>query len=153
MTTDLSFAPIGGVAATGWTWLGEWLMSPGFGGLAAVVAALLALWGVQTNVRSQRAATRKQQWWERARWALNLTLSEQTSEREVGFAVLDALANSEWAQEHESDVIVAATEPTLTQYLETTLTEPVAITDEAQWEITSLRGESDDGEPDTIEDR
>lgn len=98
--------------------MGEWVRSPGFGGFAAVVAALIAVGGVWLNARSQRAGTRKQQWWERAHWALDLTLSDRPADREVGFAVLEALAESEWAAEHEADVIEAATEPSLRAYHE-----------------------------------
>lgn len=99
-------------------WLDAWVRTPGSAGTAAVAAALIALRGVKVNADTQREATRKEQWWERARWALDLTLSENTQDREVGFAVLDALADSEWAKEHESDVIEAATEPTLAAYQE-----------------------------------
>jgi hypothetical protein len=49
----------------------------------------------------------------RAQWALDLTLSDDTAIRTVGFEVLEALANSEWADEHEADVIAAATERAL----------------------------------------
>lgn len=56
----------------------------------------------------QRAAQRKEQWWKRAEWALNLTLSDDPQRQELGLEVLDALSESEWKQEHESDVIAAA---------------------------------------------
>ena len=75
--------------------LGQWLMSPGFGGLAVVVAAVVAFWGVSRTVKVQRDANRKQQWWERARWALDLTLYDDSTTRAVGFEVLAALAGSE----------------------------------------------------------
>jgi hypothetical protein len=97
-------------------WLGEWMKSPGFGGLAAVVAAVVAFIGVSRTVKAQREATRRQQWWERARWALNLTLDDESSTRAVGFEVLDALANSEYAEEHEAEVIDAAVNATLEAY-------------------------------------
>lgn len=97
-------------------WLSEWIRTPGFGGAAAVVAAAIAYAGVRRNARVQREASRKEQWWDRAKWALDLTLSNVPEEREVGYAMLDALADSEWAQEHESDVIAAATEPALATY-------------------------------------
>ena len=97
---------------------GQWLMSPGFGGLAAVAAASIAFFGVSRNVKVQREANRKQQWWERAKWALDLTLNDDSTTRTVGFEVLDALASSEWAREHEYDVIEAAVGPTLEAYEE-----------------------------------
>ncbi len=97
-------------------WVGEWLKSPGFGGLAAVVAAGVAFIGVSRTVKAQREAARRQQWWERARWALDLTLDQESSTRVVGFEVLDALANSEYAEEHEAEVIDAAVNATLDAY-------------------------------------
>lgn len=116
-------------------WLGEWLMSPGFGGAAAVVAALLALYGVSRNVRVQREANRKQQWWERARWALDLTLNVDSSTRAVGFEVLDALARSEYADEHEAEVIDAAVSATLDAYVEQD------IGGRASWTASNAGGE------------
>jgi hypothetical protein len=99
---------------------GEWFMSPGFGGLAAVIAAAVAFGGVGHTVKAQRETNRKQQWWERARWALDLTLSEDSTSRTVGFEVLDALGCSEYATEHEVEVIAAAVLPTLEAYGEMT---------------------------------
>lgn len=107
---------------------GQWLMSPGFGGLAAVLAATIAFLGVSRNVKVQREANRKQQWWERARWALDLTLNDDSTTRTVGFEVLDALAGSEWAREHEYDVIEAAIGPTLDAYEEQDSTDEGADT-------------------------
>ncbi|KQY61435.1 hypothetical protein [Nocardioides sp. Root140] len=103
-----------------WDAIGHWLTSPGFGGLAAVVAASIAYAGVKRSVRSQRDANRKQQWWERARWALDLTLSEDTTTRTIGLEVLDALGRSEYAGEHEYDVVEAAVAPTLEAYADET---------------------------------
>lgn len=105
-------------------WFITWAQSPGFGGAAAVVAAGLALFGVVLAGRTQRSNTkadrelkektdRKDQWWQRAKWALDYTLSNDPEKRVVGFKVLEALGNSEWANEHEADVIAAATERTL----------------------------------------
>ncbi len=99
-----------------WESLGGWLSSPGFGGAAAVAAASIAYAGVVRSVRSQREATRRQQWWERARWALDLTLSDDSTTRTIGLEVLDALGSSEFATEHEFDLVDAATAPTLEAY-------------------------------------
>jgi hypothetical protein len=95
----------------------QWVMSPGFGGLAAVVAAVVAFIGVSRTVKAQREANRKQQWWERARWALDLTLEDDSTTRAIGFEVLDALARSEYASEHEAEVIDAAVAPALEAYV------------------------------------
>ena len=99
----------------GFAWQ-DWVMSPGFGGLAAVVAAVVAFLGVGRTVKAQREADRKQQWWDRARWALDLTLAEDTTTRTIGLEVLDALSRSEYAGQHEFEVVDAAITPTLEAY-------------------------------------
>ena len=91
-------------------WLREWLLSPGFGGAAAVGAAVIAFVAARRQAEVNRVASRKEQWWKRAEWALNLTLSDKSENRIVGLDTLDALSRSEWAAEHEGDVIAAATE-------------------------------------------
>lgn len=77
---------------------------------------LVAFFGVSRTVSVQREANRKQQWWERARWALDLTLAEDTTTRAIGLEVLDALSRSEYAGEHEFEVVEAAIAPTLDAY-------------------------------------
>jgi hypothetical protein len=101
------------------SWFLPWAQTPGFGGFAAVVAATIAFAASRYQARVQRAAQRKEQWWKRTEWALNLTLSDEIAASEIGISVLEALASSEWANEHEDDVIAAA----LTQSVTPTLTE------------------------------
>ena len=107
---DRSFGP----------WLGVFVTSPGFGGLAALIAAVVAFRAARSSARNaaeqaredrdQRNRTdRKAQWWARAQWALNLTVSGSTEQATIGYRVLDSLGSSEWAEEHEADVIAAAT--------------------------------------------
>lgn len=104
-----------------WKWIFEvWVPSPGFGGVAAVVAAAIAYAGVRRSVQAQREASRKQQWWDRAHWALDLTLSDDSTGRAIGIEVLDALGRSEFASEHEFDLVEAATAPSLEAYRATT---------------------------------
>lgn len=138
----------GAVVSVGefWAWMSAWAMSPGFGGLAALAAAAVAYRGAVRSIRNQRASTRKEQWWDRARWALDLTLSESGEERAVGFAVLEALASSEWAEEHETDVIAAATEPTLEAYEDQG--ESADLDSGAQWRHGVLAGGDDDDQED-----
>lgn len=94
-------------------WLSQWSRTAGFGGTAAIFAATIAYVAARQNARRQERADRKAQWWARAQWALDLTLVDDEHAQEVGFGMLNALANSEWAGEHEGDVIAAATEPAL----------------------------------------
>ncbi len=106
-------------------WLSAWIRSSGFGGVAALLAAAIAYRAARRaasvqrdNARDDRVqrerAERKNQWWLRAQWALDLTLAEADTEaRTVGFNVLKALADSEWAGEHEGDIVAAATDRAL----------------------------------------
>lgn len=97
------------------------LTSSGFGGAMAVVAAAIAYYAARHAAssnrrqaeadREQRRRTdRKAQWWARAEWALNQTTGGGI---ELGYRVLNALANSEWADQHEADVVAAATDDIL----------------------------------------
>lgn len=94
-------------------WLSEWSRSAGFGGTAAIVAAAIAYRAARAGARRQQWVDRKVQWWARAQWALERVLSEDDRTQMIGLDVLDALARSEWASEHESDVVDAATDRAL----------------------------------------
>ncbi|MGD8166310.1 hypothetical protein ACEXOS_003715 [Herbiconiux sp. P16] len=76
--------------------------------LRRVIAATIAFAASRYQARVQRSAQRKEQWWKRAEWALNLTLSDDSDQRAIGLQMLDALAQSEWTHEREQDVIAAA---------------------------------------------
>lgn len=95
----------------GWLggWLVPWAQTPGFGGAMAVLASVIAFAAARHLARIQRAALRKEQWWKRAEWALNLTLDPDVDRREIGLSTLEALSTSEWRAEHEADVIAGAT--------------------------------------------
>ncbi|MCS5717861.1 hypothetical protein N1027_06905 [Herbiconiux sp. CPCC 205763] len=97
------------------SWFLPWAQTPGFGGVAAVVAAMIAFAASRHQARLQRAAQRKEQWWKRAEWALNLTFNDDATRSEVGIALLEALASSEWAGEHEDDVIAAVIDHPITR--------------------------------------
>lgn len=96
--------------------------SAGFGGVMAVIAATIAYLAARHSAKSARTqatadrdqrnlSDRKEQWWARAEWALNQVAS---GDAELGYRMLDALGQSEWAEEHEADIIAAATEEALT---------------------------------------
>jgi len=74
----------------GWDDFGRWLMSPGFGGAAAVLAASLALWGAQAGRRSADRRAREERWWEQARWAADLLLQDEDRQA-LGIAALAQL--------------------------------------------------------------
>jgi hypothetical protein len=89
-------------------WLAEWSRSAGFGGTAAIVAAAIAYRAARANAARQQWVDRKVQWWARAQWALERVLSDDGRTQAIGLRMLRALARSEWAGEHESDLVDAA---------------------------------------------
>lgn len=92
----------------GWPWLSAWLLSPGFGGAAAVLAASLAFIGTRHQARLNA-------WWQRVEWALNLYVKPDATgpEREAGVAALEALQKSALAKKDEKaflgEVVTAVT--------------------------------------------
>jgi predicted lysophospholipase L1 biosynthesis ABC-type transport system permease subunit len=96
------------------------LTSAGFGGAAAVAAALIAFAAAAYGARSTRRQAeedrrqlerqrRKEQWWARAEWALT-EVARGGRSAIIGLGVLEALGRSEWADQHEADIIAAATD-------------------------------------------
>lgn len=55
-----------------WGWVDQFVRSPGFGGTAAVCAALIAFWASSRSRRAEDARAREARWWEQARWATEL---------------------------------------------------------------------------------
>ena len=110
---------LGRVSGAPDTWWSDWLRSPGFAGVAAVSAAVIAYVAATLTSRSQREqaeqdraervrSERKSQWWSRAQWALDLMKEQESATREMGLRFLGALAKSEWADQHEGDIVAAA---------------------------------------------
>jgi len=73
---------------------GEWLKSPGFGGLAAVVAASIAYVGVRRSTAVQRKNARTDQWWDRLKWAVELALSPEPTKYKAGIRALEAVIDA-----------------------------------------------------------
>lgn len=71
--------------------LGAWLLSPGFGGAAAVVAASVAFYGTRLNRRSAERRAREGRWWDQARWATDLLLKDDDDAVGMGIAALEHL--------------------------------------------------------------
>lgn len=67
-----------GMGAPTLDWLAKFATSPGFGGLAAVIAALVAYRAARRTADAARSSATSQQWWETARWAADkLLMSSQ----------------------------------------------------------------------------
>lgn len=101
-------APPASVAPTADTGLLHTLSQ--LGPVATGVAVMVALAVGFVTVRQRREADRRDQWWKRAQWALDLVMSpsESQSRAAVGFAVLERLASSELARREELLVLEAA---------------------------------------------
>jgi hypothetical protein len=82
------------------------LLGPIATGLVALVALTVGLF----TVRQRREADRRDQWWKRAQWALDLVLepSEDEGKATVGFAMLERLADSDLARKEELLILEAA---------------------------------------------
>ena len=75
-------------------------------GLAAIVALIVG-W---VTVRQRTTADRRDQWWERTRWALDLAVGDGSSgvdRSEVGVAALDYQLHSQLAKTEETEFLSA----------------------------------------------
>lgn len=83
-------------------WIDAWIRTPGFGGAAAVVAALIAYRGAARSRLSEDARAVKNRddenkralearWWEQARWTVRLLSSANQSEVALGIQALAQL--------------------------------------------------------------
>ncbi len=64
-------------------------------------ATLLVVLAALVTVRQRTAADRREQWWQRAQWALDRALDDDPAPRELGLAVLSVLADSGLARQEE----------------------------------------------------
>lgn len=89
----------------GWPWTSAWLTSPGFGGMAAVVAAALALAGARHQARLNA-------WWQRVEWAVTLYVNPKATEieRRTGASALEYLQESRLARSDEKGFVGAVVE-------------------------------------------
>jgi hypothetical protein len=70
--------------------------SPGFGALAAVLAALGVWINTTADRRRAREEDRSEKWWAATMWAADHSFSDKDDEVEAGFNALDALQNEAW---------------------------------------------------------
>ncbi|MGI8721540.1 MAG: hypothetical protein ACR2JG_04870 [Geodermatophilaceae bacterium] len=64
-----------------WGALGQFVLSPGFGGLAALAAAATALRAALKRLVADREVARQDRWWETLGWIYDRALHENTDQR------------------------------------------------------------------------
>lgn len=69
----------------------DFITGPPMGGIFALFGAGLAYMAARVSSRSAQRAALREEWWQRAQWALNLTSSASHTERMRGLAAIDVL--------------------------------------------------------------
>lgn len=87
-------------------WRTFWV-SPAVGGLAVVLAALIAFGAARQSARVSIRSAQRQEWWYRAEWALNMAVADEGKSRDTGIRVLEVLIED--ATETEAQIIAAVT--------------------------------------------
>jgi len=78
------------------------------GPLATTLVASAALFVGLRTIRQRDQADRRDQWWKRAQWAADLSISEDPHHREVGLTALEVLATSALAGDEELTLLDVA---------------------------------------------
>lgn len=93
-------------------WWATYLLSPGFGGTAALLGAAIAggiAWRNSAKDRKQRQVTdQRSQWWDRFTWATEKAIAPETSV--VGTKVLNALVVPSLATAEDATMAIEISE-------------------------------------------
>lgn len=81
---------------------------PPAAGLFALAGAGVAYLAAYISARNARRGAERQEWWDRAEWALNLARSDRESDRVIGLRTLQAL--SDQATTTELQMVLAVSE-------------------------------------------
>jgi hypothetical protein len=92
-----------------------WDVLASLGPLAILLAALIAAFIGWRSMQTQAEANRRAQWWERAEWALDASMSSSIDRKVVGLGVLALLSESSLAGEEEARILQVASSDSLTQ--------------------------------------
>ncbi|TJY69430.1 hypothetical protein E4J89_10920 [Arthrobacter sp. CAU 1506] len=92
-----------------------WDVLASLGPLAILLAAVIAAFIGWRSTQTQAEASRRAQWWERAEWALDASMSSSLDRRVVGLGVLTLLAESNLAGEEEARILQVASNDSLAQ--------------------------------------
>jgi flagellar biogenesis protein FliO len=101
--------PVTVVAAPAEWWQILGALSP----LAVLVAAIVAATVGLLSLRQKARADNRSEWWRRAQWALDASLSRSRSEAEMGQKAIEILGHSELASREELALLKVGTEDEL----------------------------------------
>jgi len=85
----------------------EFWSGPPAAGVFALLGAVVAFGASRVGARTVRRGAERQEWWNRAEWALDLARSDKRVDRIIGLRALDALDTV--ATEIESAIVLAVT--------------------------------------------
>ncbi|MCC3279346.1 hypothetical protein LJ754_09280 [Arthrobacter sp. zg-Y40] len=85
-----------------------WEILGALGPLAVLAAAILTFIIGWKTLEQRRKADQRSEWWNRAQWAIEASMSEDPRRQETGLGVLDLLAQSDLAGEEETAIISIA---------------------------------------------
>lgn len=90
-----------------------WQILSALSPLAVLIAAIVAATVGLMTLRQRARADNRSEWWRRAEWALNASLSENKSEAEMGQKAIDLLGRSELATDEDLSLLKIGTEDAL----------------------------------------
>ncbi len=85
-----------------------WEILAGLSPVAVLLAAVLAFTIGLMTLRQRTRADMRAEWWKRAEWALDASMSAQPVRSETGLNVLGVLADSELALDEEIEILAVA---------------------------------------------
>lgn len=90
-----------------------WQIVSALSPLAVLVAAIVAATVGLLTLRQKARSDNRSEWWRRAQWALDASLSRSRSEAEMGQRAIDLLGRSELASHEELALLRVGTEDAL----------------------------------------
>ena len=85
-----------------------WEIIAALGPLAVLLAGALTFFIGWKTLEQRRKADQRSEWWTRAEWAIEASLSDDPRRQETGLGVLDLLAQSDLAGAEEAAIISIA---------------------------------------------
>lgn len=85
-----------------------WEILGALGPLAVLAAAILTFIIGWKTLEQRRMADQRSEWWNRAQWAIEASMSDDPRRQETGLGVLDLLAQSDLAGDEETAIISIA---------------------------------------------